>query len=204
MNMKENTTLLRYLMRKKCILFSKNGFITKWGERFPFETDIRPAFLTHYEAKKVSRLMYLLIRQSTRSFDFFIGVPETGSLMAFFLNEWHARAQKKNIPVNMLRATPKPYQGTTRYSVQHLSRKARIVLIEDDVVTGKTLCACVKILYSLKMKHVQVVSVIDRQYKDASGRTVGERIKEDFGYPYRTLITLADIKTAAPISFYVK
>lgn len=202
--MKKNTILLRYLMKKKCILFSKNGFTTKWGERFLFETDIRPAFLTQNDAKNVSRLIYPLIRESTKSFDFFIGVPETGSLMAFFLNELHADAQKKNIPVNMLRAKPKPYQGMTKYSVQPLSRKARVVLIEDDVVTGNTLCTYVKILFSLDMKHVQVVSVIDRQQKDASGRTVGGRIKKDFGYTYRTLITLEDIKDAVPVSVYVR
>lgn len=201
--MKEKMALFDYLLEQGCIVFSQKGFITKWGELYPFETDIRPAFLTQVGAKKTARLIYSLIRHSIKSFDIIIGVPETGSLIAFFLNACHAKVQKKNLPVNMLRSSPKPYQGTTTYTVQPLSNKSRVVLVEDDVVTGKTLCKYVKILHKLGMKHVQVVSIIDRQHKDERGLTVKQHIERDFGYVYHALVTMDDIKTAIPIEEYV-
>lgn len=196
--MKENTRLLRYLIQKKCILFSKRGFTSKWGDHFSFETDIRPAFLTMSDSKKSARLIYERIRKAIPSFDGFIGVPETGTLLAFFLNIEHARNVSADIPVNMLRSKPKLYQGVTAYSVQPLSKKARFVLIEDDVVTGKTLRTYAKTLHTLGIKHLQIVSIIDRLQKDRHGRTVQRQMKEDFGYRYHTLITLDDIQSELP------
>lgn len=196
--MKSNTSLLKHLVRQKCILFSKRGFKTKWGQRFSFETDIRPAFLTHEKAKETSHLIYDLVRESVRPFDFILGVPETGTMMAFFLNDIHARSSRSDLPVNLLRANPKPYQGVTANTVQPLSKTSRIILIEDDVVSGKTLLSYVRTLHRMGMRRVQVVSVIDRQIKDARGKTVKNRVEGGFGYPYRTLITLEDIKSIAP------
>ena len=69
----------------------------------------------------------------------------------------------------MLRALPKEYQASSNsvYTVLPLNGQQEYILVEDDVVTGKTLVKYLDQAISKGIKVVAVVSVFGRKKADA-------------------------------------
>ncbi|MGG2994031.1 hypothetical protein ABEO75_18825 [Paenibacillus macerans] len=170
-------------------------FTSKSGEVFDYETDLRPCYSSFSKAIITSEKIIDALKIDLSNFDYFLGVPETGTLMAFFLNDQKRRITKQNFSVNVLRSHPKEYQASTYsvYTVLPLIPSERVCIVEDDVVTGSSLINCLRLTQDLGFKIDCIVSVIDREHRDKEGYLVKEKIESEFQVEYRSLITLSDI-----------
>lgn len=122
-------------------VITHGDFIGKSDVKYKTETDIRKAMTSFRDTLCVAEELLKAIDNLNLRYDGFLGVPETGSLLAFVLN--YAKYQKdgKDFSLNMLRSVAKEYQESTDsvYTVLPLNKACRYVLIEDDAVTGSTL-----------------------------------------------------------------
>lgn len=184
--------LVRRLLTMGTIRFD-GPFRTKSGSVFDYETDLRAAYGTFADWILTSRLLLPLIPFDPGSFDYFLGVPETGTIIAYGLNLEKHRIFGANFPVNVLRAVPKPYQRETDsvHTVLPLSRSDRVCLVEDDVVSGETLLKYLDVAIGLGINIVGTVAVIDREVRDSAGLSVRDRVAGR-GIPYQPVLRLAD------------
>lgn len=187
--------LLEYLFATKSIMVSEEGFVAKSGGRYHFETDVREAMRDSRGAAQLAEILYTLIEERVGPETLIVGVPETGTFLAFLLNAQRAKRGTKPFTINMLRAQPKPYQKETAISVLPIPAEAEILLIEDDIVTGDTLISYLNQLSTRKFKKVEVVAIIDRE-DSKSVQSVGERV-QGMGYEYASLLTFGDIREYA-------
>ena len=170
-------------------VFIRNGsFLSKSGDHFSYETDLRNAYDSFESANKTSQYIFemLNVDQYKEEF-FFLGVPETGSIIALFLNWFLYQNKKTDFYFNILRSVPKLYQESTRSIHTVLpSRNSKVIIVEDDVVSGNTLVNTIDTVKNLNFEIIDVVSIIDRG-STHNGMSVEDRVKK-FGLSYRTLI----------------
>jgi len=166
-------------------------FTGKSGEKYSVETDVRNAFTDFSSAITTGEAIYAYIVEQCELDAPFIGVPETGSVLAFFVNLEYYKKKKKSFSYNMIRSVPKEYQASTNSinTVLPLDNEQEYILIEDDVVTGKTLCKYLNTMVDNGMKICAVVSVFGRD----SASAVCESCKQ-IGIPYYELINVKEIE----------
>lgn len=180
-----------------CDFLKENGaiiqgdFIGKSGLRYTIETDIRTAFITHNKAMQTARVLLDYIKCYFDEIIPFIGVPETGTLLSFYLNEALYEMNECDYTPNMLRSVPKEYQQSTNsvYTVLPVDNEQKYILIEDDVVTGNTLCKYLKTSLAAGLNIVGVVAVFGRD----SAFAVDELCTE-FKIPYIELVNVKCIE----------
>lgn len=155
--------LLSYFKETGTISYGE--FVGKSGEKYSIETDLRNSMLTYKSAITLGKKLYETIRTVLGFFRPVIGVPETGSLLAGFINSAYFKDTDCDFCLNMLRASPKEYQSSSNsvYTVLPLNCQQEYILIEDDVVTGKTLTRYLDQSISNGIKVVAVVSVFGRK-----------------------------------------
>jgi orotate phosphoribosyltransferase len=181
------TMIANFLRENGAFMFSKDGFQTKSGKIYPFETDLRNSIQTWKNAQELAYLILTELKDIIAPDSLILGVPETGSILAFLVNG----VRGGDFPINMMRSVPKEYQKETQYTVLPLDPTKHLIVIEDDVVSGTTLIQYLTILKNMGAKNVNVVSVIDRE-EITDGKSVRERV-EDLGYYYKFLVGSEDI-----------
>lgn len=193
--MRKNLELITWLDKNKAFQ-TGNSFTSKSGKSFNYETDLRYCYLSQFNAIKTTKMILNSLEMDLNTFDYFMGVPETGTLMALFLNYQKYLMTNVDFPINMLRSHHKEYQGSTNsiHTVLPLSTSNRVCVIEDDVVTGATLIKCLRQVKDLGFDVIHVVSVIDRQLLDEQNVSVKEKIETEFKTDYHALVTLSEIK----------
>ena len=179
--------IIKYFEEKRVI--TRGKFVGKSGTEYSIETDLRNALLSYDSAQRTAQMLVSYI------YDYiddaaFIGVPETGSLLAFYLNEAKHRRSGNDYMPNMLRSIPKEYQLSTNsvFTVLPVDVRQRYVLVEDDVVTGSTLCKYLRIAKEAGVNIVGVVTVFGRD----SAITV-KKLCEEYGIPYLEVINVKNI-----------
>lgn len=184
---------INWLVEKKVIVSGKK-FITKSGMEFDYETDIRYAMKNYEDAYKTSEYIYNLM--DVKEFDCFVGVPETGTLIANFLNHIKYSKLNENFDINMIRAVNKNYQTSTNSikTVLPLDRKLKVCIIEDDVVTGNSIIKCIRNITNSNIEIVNVVSVIDRDISYIEGKTLKEYLKDFYKINYYNILNFENIK----------
>lgn len=172
---------------KEVGVITKGDFVGKAGTNYSVETDLRNAFLKHTLAKRAALLLYDYMRQYVDDDVAFLGVPETGTLISHYLNTVKYSECGREFVPNMMRSAPKEYQQSTNsvFTVLPIDAAQKYVLVEDDVVTGGTLCKYLKIAVDAGMNIVGVMSVFGRD----SAKTVNEMCLE-YGIPYFELINV--------------
>lgn len=189
-------SFLKWIIENNVIQTGKD-FLTKSGKIFDYETDLREALKTHNSALKTSSLIFSLMDiKNLDQFDCFVGVPETGTLLASYLNQIKYEISKKDFPINMIRAVEKNYQSSTQStkSVLPLIKELKVILIEDDVVTGKTLLDTIEKLKNTSFNILEVISIIDREENLENGKSLKQHIKDEYDLEYRCLLPYQLIK----------
>ena len=179
--------MLDYLSSIPKVIMHGN-FIGKSGASYSLETDIRYALKDYCSAKKIGNYIYLISQLLDVSFDSFIGVPETGSLLANFANDAKYIHEIRSFPINMLRSTPKEYQLNTN-SVNTVlpvtDCQEKFILLEDDIVTGNTVLEYINHIEKSNIDIVAVVTVFSR--KD-SFNSLRNMISANFGIDLYSII----------------
>lgn len=173
--------LLNYLQSTGAVTYG--DFVGKSGVKYSVETDLRCAFSTYKKAYITAEKIIEEIDKLPVERVPFLGVPETGSLMAFFLNAVRLK-NDENVSINMLRAQPKLYQSASNsvYTVLPAT-DTPYILIEDDVVTGQTICKYLENAIEAHLKIVAVISVFGR----ANAKLIKQKC-EQIQVPYYELI----------------
>lgn len=187
---------LKWIIENNAIQRGKE-FVTKSGKIFNYETDLREALKTHRAALKTSSLILdLMTFKDLKQFDCFIGVPETGTLLAFYLNQAKYEVFGNDFPINIVRAVEKKYQASTHStkSVLPLIEELKVILVEDDVVSGKTLLNTIEGLKGSNFNIIEIISIIDRDEKLENGKSLKQHIKEEYNLEYRSLLSYKLIK----------
>lgn len=170
-------------------VFKRGMFVGKSGESYSIETDLRNAMTTYESALNLAKEINDQIEELGLSYPY-IGVPETGTFLSMFLNHAYNKKTKSDFNVNMLRSEPKEYQTSTN-SVNTVlpSNNTEYILIEDDVVTGGTLCKYLRraIHYGQNIK--AVVAVFGR-----SSAFQVEKLCEEYGIKYYELFKISEIE----------
>lgn len=167
--------IIDYLIKSNVIKFG--SFIGKSGEAYSIETDIRAAYMGQEIAYETTKMLFDILDQNGFGYLPFIGVPETGTFLANYLNNIMYLKTKKDFSPNMLRASPKAYQCETDsvYTVMPINRNQEYSLIEDDVVTGKTLMKYLDGALNAGLKITNVITVFGR----SSAKSVFEFCKNN-------------------------
>lgn len=175
---------------EKCGAIRYGDFIGKSGCRYHIETDVRRAFFSYGNAMMTSNLIYLVLKETGISNTPFIGVPETGSLMAFFLNACLYNDVKTDFQFNMLRSQPKEYQESTHSVFTVLPMEAsdkEYTIVEDDVVTGNTLINYIKVATEAGLRIKNAFAVFGRKNTEV----ISQKCME-FGVNYTELINIKE------------
>ena len=116
----------------------KGDFVGKSGNKYNIETDVRNSLSSHKNALKTAGLVLEAIDREGVPILPFLGVPETGTFIAFYLNQVRGEKTGFDFYPNMMRSVEKDYQSesNTVYSVLPVSKDQEYVFVEDDVVTG--------------------------------------------------------------------
>lgn len=167
--------IINHLIKYNVIKFG--SFIGKSGEAYSIETDIRVAYMNQAVAYKTTQMLFDVLDQNGFGDLPFIGVPETGTFIANYLNNIMYLKTKKDFSPNMLRALQKTYQHETDsvYTVLPINRNQEYSLIEDDVVTGKTLMRYLDGALNAGLKITNVITVFGR----SSAKSVFEFCKNN-------------------------
>ena len=175
-------------------VITRGYFVGKAGTNYSVETDLRNAFLKHTSAERAAHLLYNYIRQYVENDVAFLGVPETGTLIAYYLNNVMFSVDGRDFVPNMMRSVPKEYQQSTNsvFTVLPIDTTQKYVLVEDDVVTGGTLCKYLRIAIDAGLNIVGVVAVFGRD----SAVSVNDLCSE-YGIPYIELINVKNIEGEA-------
>lgn len=169
-----------------CGVITRGNFIGKSGTTYSIETDLRNALATHKSAKETAQRLVEQISKLVKADYAFIGVPETGSVLAFYLNEVLANNGVSFSP-NMIRSVPKDYQVSTNsvVTVLPMNSSQKYILVEDDVVTGNTLCKYLKSVKEAGLNIIGVVSVFGR-----NSATAVHSLCKEYCIPYYELINI--------------
>lgn len=183
-----NNDLVKFFIENGVII--KGTFAGKSGTSYSIETDIRNAFLKYELAKKTAHLLYEYIRPLVCDDISFLGVPETGTLISLYLNDVMHSIKKNDFVPNILRSSPKEYQQSTKsvYTVLPVNKDQPYVLIEDDVVTGNTLCKYLRIAKEAELNIVGVISIFGRDTAKAV-----DTLCKSYGIPYIEIINVEKI-----------
>lgn len=185
--------LLEYMLAAGGTI-QEGNFVGKSGGRYNIETDLRNSMTTFGASVTFAEKLYAAIEEYGAADATFIGVPETGTLLSFFLNLIKYNKSGKDFVYNMLRDRPKRHQcGTDSvFTVLPSNTAIEYTLIEDDVVTGKTLMQYLAeaIDAGLKIKHV--VTVFFRSSYQEGVSDIRKQIKELYGID---LIVIFDVDT---------
>ena len=196
--MTAKTRLIRRLLETGAIQ-TGGEYVTKSGEVFNYETDLRCAMTSFLSATLTSRLILGAMHPLPGGLEYFLGVPETGTLLAFFLNQQKYALSKADFPINVLRASPKTYQQATAsvHTVLPLNPAGKVCIVEDDVVSGATLLHYIDVARGLGLEVLRVVAVMDRERADERGMRVRDKVEER-GLTYQPLVTVNDLKAYMP------
>lgn len=159
--------IIDYLIKNNVIIFG--SFIGKSGEKYSIETDIRKAFKKQAMAYETTEKIFNILDKNGFGDLPFLGVPETGTLLANYLNNIMYLKTQKDFSPNMLRASPKVYQSDTDsvLTVLPIVRDQEYSLIEDDVVTGNTLIKYLESALSVGVRIKNVIIVFARSSANA-------------------------------------
>jgi len=175
------------------VITKRDKVITKSGLCYSFETDIRSAFSTFEHSIKTAKMIYNLIEFN--GFDYFIGVPETGTVISFYLNLCRYNETLYDFPINYLRASPKIYQKET-HSINTILPSVspnKIVLVEDDVVTGNSLYRSIDRVIDMGLELKGILVLLDREAV-VDNRTVRDHITNHYGLSYQSLVNKQNIE----------
>lgn len=185
----QQNELIKFLLDEQSIYYSTTPITLKSKQQVYFDTDIRSTMQILSKLNKLTENIYQLIPSTILdNTDYFIGVPETGNILAIMLNILHAKYTNNiNIPINMIRQLSKNYQSTlTQETVLPANINLKATLIEDDIVTGGSVLCILKRMQNI-INIRSVVTVIDRD------KSVGDLIQERFDINYIALINIRDI-----------
>ena len=136
-----NLDLYNYLLQFENVIV-KGDFTGKSNVEYCTETDIRYALKSYVEANNTcEKILDEILKNVSEEFNSFLGVPESGTFLSFFLNQLLYKKTNVDFKMNMLRCNPKIYQSSTNSvnTVLPLDENQKHILIEDDIVTGNTL-----------------------------------------------------------------
>lgn len=163
-NMQNNPrlNLVRFLIENNAVFHSNLPLKMKSGISCYFDTDLRNAISTCGNLRRLASLVYdCLPCSAVKPQTGFLGVPETGHLLAVALSFEHANRVARDVPINLIRAATKDYQGAkTKDTVLPICKTRPLVLVEDDVVSGGTIRETVRRFPKGQFTHI--VSVMDR------------------------------------------
>lgn len=184
-----NKDLITFFIESGVI--TKGNFVGKAGTNYSVETDLRNAFLKHASAERAAHLLYNYVCKYIENDVAFLGVPETGTLVSYYLNNAMCEVDGRDFVPNMLRSVPKEYQQSTNsiFTVLPIDTTQKYVLVEDDVVTGSTLCKYLKIAMDAGLNIVGVMAIFGRD----SAASVNVLCSE-YGIPYIELINVKNIE----------
>ncbi len=167
-------------------------FIGKSGNAYNIETDLRKSMLSYENALFLGKKLYEEIKNILGFFYPVIGVPETGSLLATFVNFAYYNNTNVDFFVNMLRSIPKTYQSSSNsiYTVLPLNNTQEYILIEDDVVTGNTMLSFLEQALKTGVRITAVISVFGRKSAKAIVDYCNQR-----RLPYYELINVDELTT---------
>lgn len=159
--------IIDHLVRYNVIKFGT--FVGKSGETYSVETDIRAAYTKQVVAHETTKKIFDVLDENGLGDLPYIGVPETGTFIANYLNNIFFFKKQKNFSPNMLRASPKTYQSETDsvYAVLPVDRNQEYSLIEDDVVTGNTLIKYLQSALNAGLKIKNVITIFSRSSANA-------------------------------------
>ena len=168
-------------------------FSGKSGIEYNCETDIRLSLTSFEKSKIVCEIIYQMVEKYDFEYDYFIGVPETGTLISSFLNAEKYKKSSSDFYYNYLRAVPKHRQENTDSAYTILPRKEGpiAILIEDDVVTGNTMISYLK---DAKIAGIEITAVISIFGRRMYTEILKNKIKSEFGITYISLIDTEYIK----------
>lgn len=157
-----NNKLLIALIKSGAI--KVGSFVGKSGSSYTVETDIRVALSTHKKAVDMLTCIYKVLDEHKLCGAPFLGVPETGSFIAQYLNQIRYSQTNEDFYCNMLRSVSKEYQIDTHSenTVLPLIEDQEYSLIEDDIVSGNSLLACLKKTLSCGIKIANVIVLFAR------------------------------------------
>ena len=116
--------LYNYLLQFDDVI-KKGDFIGKNNVVYCTETDIRYALRSYVEATNTcEKVLNEILDKVTEEFNSFLGVPESGTFLAFILNQLLYQKRHKDFKINMLRTKPKNYQINTK-SPGYIHRQCR-------------------------------------------------------------------------------
>lgn len=148
----------------KCNVIKFGSFVGKSGEIYSIETDIRTAYVKHAVAYETTKMLFDVLDKNGFGDLPYIGVPETGTFIANYLNDIFYLNKQKDFSPNMLRASPKTYQSETNsvFTVLPINCDQEYSLIEDDVVTGNTLIKYLESALNAGLKIKNVITIFAR------------------------------------------
>lgn len=140
------------------------SFVGKSGKVYSIETDIRTAYMNQAIAHETTKKLFDVLDENEFGDLPYIGVPETGTFIANYLNNILYLNKRKDFSPNMLRSSPKAYQSETDsiFTVLPINRDQEYSLIEDDVVTGNTLIKYLESALDAGLKIKNVITIFAR------------------------------------------
>lgn len=179
--------LYNYLLQFDDVI-KKGDFIGKNNVVYCTETDIRYALRSYVEATNTcEKVLNEILDKVTEEFNSFLGVPESGTFLAFILNQLLYQKRHKDFKINMLRTKPKNYQINTKSvnTVLPLDENEKYILVEDDIVTGSTL---INYLDSAVANNICITSVVAVFVRKNNYEQIKEQILKKFGIKLYGLI----------------
>lgn len=184
---------VKRLISDGSIQFGKQ-FQGKSGQTYACETDIRLSFTSYGKTREIADILLQLITRTIddSSYDYFVGVPETGTMIAQFLNERKYERFRDDFAFNWLRGTPKEYQSTTNSINTVLPNvwSSRGILVEDDIVTGKTLLNYLDVAQRAQLHLTGVVTIFSRD--SLGGNSLRKTIQQNYGLPFYSIIDITE------------
>jgi orotate phosphoribosyltransferase len=178
-----NINLIKHLIENRAVYYSEKPLTMKSGIVTHFDTDIRNAMGTVQKNKELFELVYLALPKEIREeTQVFLGVPETGHFLSFYLNQIHAQnIGAEKVMDNLVREAPDARQGKTVLDI----KEGIYTLLEDDIVSGSTVIHFMEQIPQGYIKYL--VSVIERDSR------VGESIGTRFGAKFQSLVNIREI-----------
>jgi orotate phosphoribosyltransferase len=133
----------------------KDWILLKNGERVPVFLDTAK-FISYPELqKKISALIFDLVKDNNIKFDKILGIPYGGLFFSYNLSAY------KNIPCLAIRKEGAKKYSTSGEILGVYQKKERVLLIEDACVTGRTAISFIERIRKKDLVVKDVISILD-------------------------------------------